>query len=98
MGPCKFLKCFIRGLLSYFWFPWVCFIVLLVCIVLDQIPSQNCLQILNPVVKGLIRSGLNPTFKADRAFMVSFYMKFDSFMKHQTPLLEFELRAFQLNN
>jgi hypothetical protein len=69
----------------------------LVNIALDQIPSQNCLQIFNPVVKGLIRSRLNPTSKVDHAYIVSFSIKFDeSFMKHQTPLLEFELRAFQL--
>jgi hypothetical protein len=49
-------------------------------------------------MKGLIKSGLNPTSKANHAFMVSFSMKFDNLMKHQTPSLEFELRAFQLNN
>jgi hypothetical protein len=49
-------------------------------------------------MKGLIRSRLNPTSKADHAFMVKFSMKFNSFMKHQTPLLEFELKAFQFNN
>lgn len=68
----------------------------IVSIVLDQIPSQNCMQIFNRVVKGLIRSRLNPTSKAGHAYMVSFSIKFDSFMKHQTLLPKFELRAFQL--